>query len=168
VAAFGPAIGAVPVGIAEHALELYAQLAPQKMPTMSPLTLQEKPNVHDRVGIALATVEAARAYLERAVTDAWAVVDAGGRLDWEQRGKLWLASTHAAQLSMQAIEQLYTIAGGSAVYAAGEFDRCLRDARTAVQHVMTQFLNYEIAGKQFLGLDIRNSTWSFDDRGDAS
>ena len=68
---------------------------------------------------------------------------------------------------MQAIEHLYTIAGATAVFAASEFDRCLRDARTAVQHVMTQFVNYEIAGKQFVGLDIRDSTWAFDDRGDA-
>lgn len=167
VAAYGTAIGAVPVGIAEHTLELYAQLAPQKKPILSPLTLQEKANVHDRVGVALATIEAATAYLERVVTDAWAVVATGGRLDWVQRGKLWLGGTHAAQLSMQAIEHLYTIAGATAVYAASEFDRCLRDARTAVQHVMTQFVNYEIAGKQFVGLDIRDSTWAFDDRGDA-
>ncbi len=46
-------------------------------------------------------------------------------------------------------------------------NRCQRDARTAVQHVMTQYVNYETAGKQFLGLDIRGSTWGFDDRGDA-
>ena len=167
VAAYGTAIGAVPVGIAEHALELYAQLAPQKKPILSPLTLQEKANVHDRVGVALATVEAATAYLERVVTDAWAVVVRGGRLDWVQRGKLWLGSTHAAQLAMQAIEHLYTIAGATAVFAVNEFDRCLRDARTAVQHVTTQFVNYEIAGKQFVGLDIQDSTWAFDDRGDA-
>ncbi len=123
--------------------------------------------MHDRVGVALATVEAATAYLERVVADAWAVVAAGGRLDWAQRGKLWLGSTHVAQLAMQATEQLYTIAGATAVYAAQEFDRCLRDARTAVQHVATQFVNYEIAGKQFLGLDIRDSRWAVDDRGDA-
>ena len=167
VAAYGTAIAAVPVGIAEHTLELYAQLAPQKKPTRSPLTLQEKATVHDRVGVALATVAAATAYLERVVTEAWAVVAAGGRLDWAQRGQLWLGSTHAAQLAMQAIEQLYTIAGATAVYAASEFDRCLRDARTAVQHVTTQFVNYEIAGKQFVGLNIRDSHWAFDDRGDA-
>ena len=32
---------------------------------------------------------------------------------------------------------------------------------------MTQCVNYEIAGKQFVGLDIRDSIWAFDDRGDA-
>ena len=123
--------------------------------------------VHDRIGMALAIVQAASAYLERVVSDAWSVVAQGQRLDWEQRGRLWLGATHAAQTSMQAIEQIYGIAGSAAVYTSGEFDRCQRDARTAVQHVMTQYVNYETAGKQFLGLDIRGSTWGFDDRGDA-
>jgi hypothetical protein len=77
------------------------------------------------VGVALATVKAATAYLARVVTDAWAVVVAGGRLDWVQRGKLGLGGTHVAQPSMQAIEHLYTIVGATAVYAASEFDRCL-------------------------------------------
>jgi len=166
-AAYSTAIAAVPVGIAEHTLELYAQLAPQKKSTRSSLTLQEKANVHDRVGVALATVEAATAYLERIVMDAWAVVAASGRLDWTQRGKLRLGSTHAAHLALQAIEHLYTIAGATAVYTANEFDRCLRGARTAVQHVAMQFVHYEIAGKQFVGLDIRDSNWAVDDRGDA-
>jgi Acyl-CoA dehydrogenase, C-terminal domain len=68
---------------------------------------------------------------------------------------------------MQAIEHLNTIAGATAVYAASEFDRCLRDARTAVQHTMTPFVRDEIPGKQFVGLDNHDSSWAFDDRGDA-
>ena len=96
------------------------------------------------------------------MSDAWATVVASGRLNWVQRGKLWLAATHAAQLSVQAINELYAIAGASAVFASNEFDRCLRDARTAAQHVMTQFVNYEIAGQQALGLDVQNSNWAID------
>jgi hypothetical protein len=30
-----------------------------------------------------------------------------------------------------------------------------------------QIVHYEIAGKQFVGLDIRDSNWAVDDRGDA-
>ena len=167
IAAAGAAIASVPVGIAEHALDLFAELAPRKKPIRSALTLQETATVHDRTGIALATVQAASAYLERVVSDAWSVVTQGRRLDWEQRGKLWLGATHAAQTSLHAIEQIYGLAGTAAIYASGEIDRCQRDARTAVQHVMTQYVNYETAGKQFLGLDIRDSSWGFDDRGDA-
>ena len=164
VASYGLAIAAVTVGIAEHMLEAFRALAPVKKPILSPLTLQEKPNVHDRAGRALATVRAAAAYLDQTAIEAYAIVERGGLLNWEERGGLWLAATHAAQMAYGAIEELYTISGASGVYASNDFDRCLRDARTAVQHVMTQFVNYETAGKQFLGLDVKMSSWRFDYR----
>lgn len=164
VASYGLAISAVTVGIAFHMLDLFQSLAPTKYPVLSPISLQEKANVHDRVGIALATVQAANAYLEQTAIESYAIVAAGGRLTWEQRGKMWLAGTHAAQMAYSAINDLYTIAGASSVFATNELDRCLRDARTACQHIMTQVLNYEIAGKQFLGLDVHSSMWVFDYR----
>ena len=80
------------------------------------------------------------------MTDAWAVV-AGGRLDWVQRGKLWLGGTHAAQLAMQAIEHLYTIAGATAVYATGEVSSA-RGCSAIGSAARDDPGNYEIAGKR--------------------
>lgn len=164
VAAFGTAIAAVNLGIADHALDLLAEIAPSKKPTMSAWTLQQKANVHDRVGVALATHEAGAAYLERAALDAWAIAGAGRRPTFAERGRLWLAATHATQCALQATEAVYGLAGSNAVYEDNVIDRCLRDARTGAQHVMTQFLNYEIAGKQRLGLSVQDSTWALDCR----
>ena len=164
VAAFGAAIAAVNLGVADHALDLLAEIAPSKKPVMSALTLQQKPNVHDRVGVALATHEAGAAYLERAVAEAWAIAEAGRRPTFAERGRLWLAATHASQCALQATEVVYTLAGSNSVYEDNVIDRCLRDARTAAQHVMTQVLNYEIAGKQRLGLAVQDSTWALDAR----
>jgi alkylation response protein AidB-like acyl-CoA dehydrogenase len=166
VSAFGTGIGAVPLGIAERMLDELVTLAPNKTPILSPVSMQMKPNIHDRVGIAVATLGAARAYLERVVTDGWAVAAAGKRLSWEERGRFWLGGTHAGRLAMDACDSLYTIAGSSSVYAVSGFDRCLRDCRTAVQHVMTQYVNYEIAGRQALGLPVTDSIWMIDYRGD--
>jgi len=164
VAAFGAAIAAVNLGVADHALDLLAEIAPAKKPLMSALTLQEKPNVHDRVGVALAAHEAGAAYLERAVVEAWAIAEAGRRPTFAERGRLWLAATHASQCALQATEVVYTLAGSNAVYQDNVIDRCLRDARTGAQHVMTQVQNYEIAGKQRLGLSVQDSTWALDAR----
>lgn len=164
VAAFGAVIAAVNLGIADHALDLLAEIAPAKKPIMSPFTLQQKANVHDRVGVALATLEAGAAYLERAAVDAWEIAKAGRRPTFAERGRLWLAATHATQCALQATEAVYAVSGSNSVYEANGIDRCLRDARTAAQHVMTQFLNYEIAGKQRLGLSVRDSTWALDCR----
>jgi alkylation response protein AidB-like acyl-CoA dehydrogenase len=131
---------------------------------MSAWTLQQKPTVHDRVGVALATHEAGAAYLERAAADAWAIAAAGRRPTFAERGRLWLAATHASQCARQATEAVYALAGSNSVYEDNGIDRCFRDARTAAQHVMTQFLNYEIAGKQRLGLPVQDSTWALDRR----
>ncbi|MFN0093794.1 MAG: acyl-CoA dehydrogenase family protein [Dehalococcoidia bacterium] len=166
VAGYGTTIANVPLGVAQHALDSFIEMAPSKTPVLSPVTLAQKANVHDRLGDAIADVDAALAYIERVVDDTWAALDAGENVSWTQRGKLWLGGTKCGELALKAIDGLYTAAGGSAVYAANDLDRCHRDARTAVQHIMTQFLNYENAGRQAFGADMRQSTWVFDYRGE--
>jgi hypothetical protein len=44
---------------------------------------------------------------------------------------------------------------------------CLRDMRTAAQHICVTPTNFEIAGQLALSLDIGASVWSIDNRGDA-
>jgi hypothetical protein len=92
----------------------------------------------------------------------------GEALSWEQRGLIWLASTQAATQAIQAVELLFTAAGASAVYTNTGLERCWRDVRTAAQHLAVAPTNFEIAGQLSLGLDIRQSLWSIDDRGDGS
>jgi alkylation response protein AidB-like acyl-CoA dehydrogenase len=164
VAGFGLGISAVSVGIAWHALDVFCALAETKKQILSELALREKSAVQERVGQVYATLDAADAYLERAATDAFAIAESGRPFTWRERGRLWLAATHAAQTSVQAVESLYTVTGGGAVYAATGLDRCMRDVRTAAQHIMTQILNYEVAGKEVMGLPVFDSIWSFDAR----
>jgi alkylation response protein AidB-like acyl-CoA dehydrogenase len=83
------------------------------------------------------------------------------------RGRLWLAATHTAHSALEAIELLYTAAGASSVYAKSPLDRRLRDARTAVQHICTQEIHFELMGRHLLGRDIVPSAWTIDCRGEA-
>jgi alkylation response protein AidB-like acyl-CoA dehydrogenase len=110
-------------------------------------------------------VRAGRAFLTERLREAWATVTDGAALSWEQRGLLWLASTQAATNAIQAVELLFTAAGASAIYASTGLERCLRDVRTAAQHICVTPTNFEIAGQLALGLDVRQSVWSIDDRG---
>ena len=75
-------------------------------------------------------------------------------------------SERAEILAVQAVELLFTIAGASAVYASTGLERCLRDVRTAAQHLCVTPTNFQIAGQLTLGLDVHQSVWSIDDRGD--
>ena len=83
------------------------------------------------------------------------------------RGALWLAATHAGHHALEAIEILYTAAGASSVYGRCALDRCLRDARTAVQHICTQETNYELAGRLLLGREMVPCIWAMDQRNEA-
>jgi alkylation response protein AidB-like acyl-CoA dehydrogenase len=128
--------------------------------------LADKPVAHDRLGRAHALVTAGRRYLTETLNDVWARVQTGHAPTMEDRGRLWLAATHAAHSALEAIGLLYTAAGASSVYASSPLDRCLRDARTAVQHICTQEIHYEFAGRHLLARDIMASAWAIDYRGE--
>jgi alkylation response protein AidB-like acyl-CoA dehydrogenase len=162
IALFAPCVASVSVGIARHALAIFTALAGKKTPTWSRTPLRESAAAQIAVGRAEALVRAGRAFLGEALRDAWATVNTGGSVSWEQRGSLWLASTQAAMQAVEAVEALFSAAGASAVYAVTGLERCLRDARTASQHVCVTPTNLEIAGRLALGLDVRQSIWSID------
>jgi alkylation response protein AidB-like acyl-CoA dehydrogenase len=167
IAFFAACIASVPLGIARHAIALFSALAGTKTPTWSQAPLREKVAAQLAVGQAEGLVRSGRAFLTETLRDAWATVTSGTALSWEQRGLLWLASTQVAAQTVQAVELLFAAAGASAIYASFGLERCLRDVRTAAQHICVTPTNFEIAGQLTLGLDIGGSVWSIDNRGDA-
>src|SRR6266536_4430167 len=140
-------IEAVQLGIARHAIEAFVELAMAKVPTMTQIVLADRPTARTTLGKAKAMHAAAHAYLEATLLALWERVQTGHRPTLADRGDLWLAATHAGHTAHAAIDVLYTAAGANAVYAASPLDRCLRDARTALQHVCTQEVNFETGGR---------------------
>ncbi len=128
--------------------------------------LADKPAAQERLGRACAIVAAGRHHLVQTLGDLWEKVQAGHVPNQSDRGALWLAATHAGHSALGATELLYTAAGASSIYAACPLDRCLRDARTAVQHICTQEQNYELAGRQILDREIVPNPWMVDYRGE--
>lgn len=53
------------------------------------------------------------------------------------------------------------------MHASTGLERCLRDIRTASQHIQVLPTNYELAGQLFLGADMSTTAWNRDNRGDA-
>jgi alkylation response protein AidB-like acyl-CoA dehydrogenase len=166
IATFATYIAAVPLGIARHALEEFVELADAKQTTWSQSSVADKPVVQDRLGRAHAEVAAARVYLLDQLGALWTKVERGDAPTMADRGTLWLASTHAAEAAVEAVEALYVSAGAASVYSRCALDRCLRDARTAAQHICTQEVNYELAGKALLGRPVLPSAWMLDYRGE--
>jgi alkylation response protein AidB-like acyl-CoA dehydrogenase len=166
IAMFATFIGAVPLGIARHAIEEFIVLADAKTLELSTGALADRAVAHAKLGRAHALVAGGRAYLIDALGQLWRQVEAGHPPTIADRGALWLAATHAAQGALEAIGMLYTTAGASSIYATSALDRCLRDARTAIQHVCTQESNFELAGRRLLGRPALPSVWGIDYRGE--
>ena len=166
VAMFATFIGAVQLGIARHAIEAFVELAMAKVPTMTQIVLADRPTARTTLGKAKAMHAAAHAYLEATLLALWERVQTGHRPTLADRGELWLAATHAGHTAHAAIDVLYTAAGANAVYAASPLDRCLRDARNALQHVCTQEVNFETGGRVAMGRDAMGSVWALDYRGE--
>jgi alkylation response protein AidB-like acyl-CoA dehydrogenase len=162
IAMFATFIAAVPLGIARHAIDEFRTLAAEKAPTMATDVIADRATTQATLGRAHALVTAGWAYVTASLTDLWNRVQSGHHPTLADRGALWLATTHASHAALDAVSMLYTTAGASAVYATCPLDRCLRDARTAVQHVCSQESNFELAGRQLLGRLDGPTLWALD------
>jgi alkylation response protein AidB-like acyl-CoA dehydrogenase len=168
IAMFATFISAVPLGIARHALDEFVSLSQSKVPVLSQDVRADKPVANTKLGRAKALIGSGHAYVRGSLAEQWAGVSDGHRPTMADRGVLWLAAAHAGQTALEAIELLYGAAGADAVYATSALDRCLRDARTAVQHICTQEVNYEVAGRLTSGRveGTMSSHWIMDYRGE--
>ena len=166
VAMFATFIAAVPLGIAvTPSTSSSSWPTPRLRPShrLSSLTSRSPTTVSDA---PTSLVTSSRASLVATLGRLWGQVRSGHQPALAEQGALWLAATHAAHCANEAIQLLYTAAGATSVYSASPLDRCLRDARTAVQHVCTQELHYELTGRWLLGREIIPSIWMLDYRGE--
>lgn len=140
-------IGAVCLGIARSAIDQLAELAGAKTPTGSKRRLADRGAVQEAVARAESLVASATLYLHK--TAAGPSFPATR----EDRARLRAAATHAVDCSRQAIDLMYGLGGGSAVYATSPLQRHLRDIHTATQHMMVAQPTWELAGRVLLGMD---------------
>jgi alkylation response protein AidB-like acyl-CoA dehydrogenase len=54
----------------------------------------------------------------------------------DQRRDVRLATTHAVEASIKTVDAMYTLGGGSAVYADSALQRHFRDVHMTSQHIM--------------------------------
>jgi indole-3-acetate monooxygenase len=163
---FGVGIAAVPLGIAWHAIEILQDLAGAKKPSWSQIFLREHPLAQAEVGRAYGLVRAGRALLYGTLDDAWRTLAAGGRLSLEKKALLRLAAVQTSTMATQAVDLMFTAGGATSVYANAGLERCLRDVRTAAQHITIHSNIFGLVGQALLGLDVSKTRQSIDDRGD--
>jgi len=165
IALSAAAIAAVPLGIARHAIDILTEITRVKIARRSQKTLNQSAMVQTDLGRAEGLLRSGRAFLLEALDEAWHVVCAGGRLSVTQRAMLWLAATQATTAATQAVDLMFSAGGTASIYANAGLERCLRDIRTAGQHITLVPSNYEMAGQALLGFDMRTTPLlAMDDR----
>jgi len=141
------------------------ELAEVKTASRSLELLGQHAMVQADVARAEALLRSGRAFLYETLDEAWQVVTAGDTLSVKQRAMLWLASTQATVAATQAVELMFSAGGATSVYTSSPLERCLRDIRTAGQHICVVPSNFESVGQALLGFDMSTSVLlRFDDR----
>jgi alkylation response protein AidB-like acyl-CoA dehydrogenase len=146
-------IAAVCLGVARGALDAFVELAGVKLGRASGTPLRESPVVQAQVGRAEATLGGARAYLLEAVREMWATVCRTGHNTEAQQVRLRLAGAHAAALSAQVVDTVWSAAGASAIVSRGPIERRFRDVHVATQNAAVGPNHYGSGGRLVLGLD---------------
>jgi hypothetical protein len=92
------------------------------------------------------------------VEEGWREVGRRGELTLERRVAIRLASTHAIQQAKAASEAVYHLAGSSAIFASGAFERRFRDLHALTQQMQGRQSHFETVGRHLLGLET-DTTW---------
>ena len=147
-------MAALPLGIARTAIDTLVEIAAGgKRPAGAGTPLAERATVQADVARAEALYLSGRALLYDSVAQSWEAAQDGRELSVREIAVLRLARTHAVQAAVQAIDLMYTDAGGAAIYTRNPLERCFRDIHTVTQHVSMNPANYEVSGRVLLGLD---------------
>jgi indole-3-acetate monooxygenase len=119
---------------------------------MPVVALRDEDFVQDAVGRAEALLGAARSYLFEVIRDLYATLAAPRNPTARQLAHFSLVHTQVYAMCTEAVELVYKARGGSAVYASGQLDRCLRDIATMNQHVVNSLRSYAMGGRILFGL----------------
>jgi alkylation response protein AidB-like acyl-CoA dehydrogenase len=153
--AFSPlaqGIGAVALGLARAALDEATRVVGEKRRGGSSAPLAERPHTQIEIARAEARLRAARALFYETIDAAWAAAQSPEPVAVSHSRDMRMAVSHAVAESAAVVDAMYTLAGGTSVYAASPLQRQFRDVHVATQHFMVSPNILETVGRLFLGL----------------
>jgi alkylation response protein AidB-like acyl-CoA dehydrogenase len=146
------AIASVGLGIARGAVDDLLSLAGTKTPAMGTRALAARPDTQGRAARAEARLRAARALVDEAVGEAWEAATADGAIALEHRAGLRMAASHAMGETAAVVDEMYSLAGGTAIYSSSPLQRRFRDVHVATQHMLVAPTVWELTGRLMLGV----------------
>jgi alkylation response protein AidB-like acyl-CoA dehydrogenase len=151
-------VAAVSMGIARASIREFVRIAVEKKRYGTSVTLSNRAHSHIEVAAAEARLRSARAFFYETIETAWSLALNRVPATLEVRRDMRLATTHAVQSSVQVVDAMYTLAGGSAVYESSPLQRQLRDVHVASQHITVSSNTLETIGQLLLGVEANTAT----------
>ncbi|MGH8764186.1 MAG: acyl-CoA dehydrogenase family protein [Burkholderiales bacterium] len=143
---------AVGLGIARAMLDSFIALAKKKAPAAATVPLKDDHWVQSRVAISEARLGSARAWLIQTLNEMWDESLHGGRVTFEQRVRLRLASTYAIREARLVVEDAYADAGATAIFESNPFERRMRDMHAVTQQIQASAAHFQTVGQYYLGI----------------
>ena len=151
---FVSCIATVTLGIARAAIEAVIGLAAGKVTAGTSVSLRDKPLAQADLSRAEALVRSGRAYLFDELGAMWKNASSGREIAMRERALVRLAAVQATQNAIAAVDTMYQLAGGAALFQSGRLERCFRDIHAAGQHLaVTPLSNLEPVGRVLFGLE---------------
>jgi alkylation response protein AidB-like acyl-CoA dehydrogenase len=143
--------GPVGLGIAEAAIELFADLATKKTPNYLTHRLDTRQNTQSTMGRCRAIVNSARAYLHQSVEAVYAARQSGVKPTMEQGVDVQLSTCAALEAGARVTELIHDVIGSSGFQEAQPFEQLMRDSDTISQNAYASTARYEACGQTLLG-----------------
>ncbi|HLG71283.1 MAG TPA: acyl-CoA dehydrogenase family protein [Chloroflexota bacterium] len=150
---FSIGFAGVALGIARGLLDAFVDLAAGKTARGQAKTVRESQVVQYQAALAEGRWRAAEAYLLGSVDQVWGEICREPReLSLEQRMRLRLAGSQAQRDAAEVADMAYHLAGSSAIFDNGPFERRFRDMHAVRQQLQGRWDHFERVGQYLLGL----------------
>lgn len=144
---------AVACGIARGALDVFIDVARNKVPRGQKSALRDNAVVQSGLAQAEVGLRAARGFVLQSMADVWKSLSAGSLITVEQRVIIRMAATHAIHKAREAVDFAYHGAGATAIFDNHPLERRFRDIHTVTQQLQGRMSHFETVGAWMLGAE---------------
>ncbi len=153
-AVYASLFSSVALGIAQSMFDDLLALARDKTPRGARSSLRDSAVFQTKLAELEAQLGSARAYKHEILSEIWRTVDTTGELSMDDRARIRLCTTYAINQATAVSEQVYHLAGSTAIFDNQPFERRFRDIHAVSQQVQARHTNYETVGRYMLGHDV--------------
>jgi alkylation response protein AidB-like acyl-CoA dehydrogenase len=150
---YASAFSGVGLGIARGALDDLRSLAAHKTAHGARSSLRDSPVFQTELAELEAQWGSARAFQQTTLLEAWDDVSKNRVLNIEHRARIRLATTYAINQATEVVQAAYRMAGSTAIFESGPFERRFRDMHAVSQQVQGRRTHFETVGRSMLGLE---------------